>query len=309
MSDHKDKNTLKEWQGPSWPNNPVMGNAGIGHADTSPRPDTSTSVDGEVPSLSQSGHRMLMVTSPEEGTLRIDLGVPAQVGYDEVDTLLPYDGVRGVVHRSTWAKTGMFVARTEEDGWLSRPVGHEAALERATAISALIHPNTFGLKSQPRKVHFKQPVAEVKSNTLDYLVTLKTGQKIYLFVKNEETLGRPKTALVCAEIRRNLPKGYGFATISEATFPPNVRGNNNRMFLAKRFPDPAADARLEEVLEDLVDVPKFTIEELVFRCKLGPRQEDNGRAFDAILRSIADKKLAANVRALIHYPTVVERAA
>ena len=217
--------------------------------------------------------------------------------------------LRGVVHRSTWAKTGMFVASTEEDGGLPRPVGHESALERATAISALIHPNTFGLKSQPRKVYFKQPVAEVKSNTLDYLVTLKTGQKIYLFVKNEETLGRPKTALICAEIRRNLPEGYGFATVSEATFPPNVRGNHNRMFLAKRCPDPVADARLAEVLDDLVDVPKFTVEELVFRCKIGPRQADNGRAFDAILRAIADKKLAANVRDLIHYPTVLEHAA
>lgn len=307
MSDCKDKTTLKtnELECPAQ-RAPFEAGCEIGNADPAAQMKCQNIPDNSVASLR---HHMLMVSSNTEGTLRIELGAPKPFGYEQIDALLPYDGVRGVVHRTTWAKTGMVVASTEEDGWLPRPVGHESALERATAISALIHPNTFGLKSQPRKVYFKQPVAEVKSNTLDYLVTLKTGQKIYLFVKNDETLGRPKTALICAEIRRNLPEGYGFATISEATFPPNVRGNHNRMFLAKRCPDPAADARLAEVLDDLVDVPKFTVEELVFRCKLGPRQADNGRAFDAILRAIADKKLAANVRVLIHYPTVVEHAA
>ena len=307
MSDCKDKTTLNtdELDCPVQPSAFEVDRE-IGNADPAAQLKCQKMSDDTVVPF---GHHMLMVSSTTEGTLRIELGAPKPFGYEQIDALLPYDGVRGVVHRSTWAKTGMFVASTEEDGGLPRPVGHESALERATAISALIHPNTFGLKSQPRKVYFKQPVAEVKSNTLDYLVTLKTGQKIYLFVKNEETLGRPKTALICAEIRRNLPDGYGFATVSEATFPPNVRGNHNRMFLAKRCPDPVADARLAEVLDDLVDVPKFTVEELVFRCKIGPRQADNGRAFDAILRAIADKKLAANVRALIHYPTVVEHAA
>lgn len=203
----------------------------------------------------------------------------------------------------------MVVGRTDEDEGLPRPVGHESSVERATAISALIHPNTFGLKSQPRKVHFKRAVGDVKSNTLDYLLTLKTGEKIYLFVKNEESLGLPKAALICAEIRRNLPAGYGFAVISEASYPRHMRGNNDRMFLAKRVADPVADDRLMEVLNDMIDVPKFTIEELVFRCKLGPATADQGRAFDAILRAIADEKLSANRQELIHYPTVVGRAA
>lgn len=233
------------------------------------------------------------------------IGRPVHLGYENLDALLPYDGTRGVVGRSASAKTGAFVARTEEDGYIPRPVGHESGLERATAIRSLIHPNVFGLKCQPRKVVFSKTIEGLKSNTLDYLVTLKTGQKIYLYVKNEESLSKPKHALICEEIRMQLPSGYGFAAVSEAEFPPNVRGNNDRMFLAKRFPDPEADLSLRTVLNDLINVERFTIEELVFRCKMGPKNTDNGRAFDAVLRAIADHRLTANRRALIDYPTVL----
>ncbi|MFQ6777504.1 hypothetical protein V6Z69_20090 [Cereibacter sphaeroides] len=250
----------------------------------------------------------LEIDGGAEGRLSVTLGAAQRMGYRDLDALLPYDGVRGVVHRSTSAKTGMLVGRTGEDGHRPRPVGFESGLERATAISALIHPNTFGLKSQPRTVVFERPVGKVQSNTLDFPLTLRTGERYYLFVKNDDTLGRPKTALIGEQIRRNLPEGYGFAVISEATFPPTLRGNNERMFLAKRFPDPEADARLSEVLADLIDVTRFTVEELVFRCGIGPRKADQGRAFDAILRAIADGTLIANRRELIHYPTVLEAA-
>ncbi|WP_298260927.1 hypothetical protein [uncultured Litoreibacter sp.] len=239
------------------------------------------------------------------GYLRVLVGRPEYLGYENLDELLPYDGTRGVVGRSASAKTGAFVARTEEDGYIPRVVGHESSLERATAIRSLLHPNVFGLKCQPRKVYFSKPIAKLKSNTLDYLVTLKTGQKYYLYVKNEESLSKPKHALICEEIRKQLPAGYGFAAVSEAEFPPYVRGNNDRMFLAKRFPDPDADQRLLAVLSDLIDVDRFTVEELVFRCELGPKNTDKGRAFDAVLRAIADHKLVANRRELIDYPTVL----
>lgn len=250
----------------------------------------------------------LRIDDGNEGLVQLEFGEARALGYHNLDLMLPYDGTRGVVHRSAWAKTGMFVARTAEDGNLPRPVGFESSLERATAISALLHPNTYGLKSQPRKVQFEHPVENVKSNTLDYLVTLFTGQKYYLFVKNEEALGRPKTVLICQEIRRNLPAGYGFALISEANFPPIVRGNHERMFLAKRHPDPEADDRLASVLDEVIDVDRFTVEELVFRCAMGPRKSDQGRAFDAVLRAIADGKLYANRRELIDYPTVLGHA-
>jgi hypothetical protein len=88
-------------------------------------------------------------------------------------------------------------------------------------------------------------------------------------------------------------------------FPPQVRGNNDRMFLALRFPDVAADHRLHEVLNDLIDVDRFTVEELIFRCDFGPKKSDQGRGFDAVLRAIAGKRLIADRRLLIHYPTVL----
>ncbi|MEP3893226.1 MAG: hypothetical protein ABJN52_04455 [Litorimonas sp.] len=239
------------------------------------------------------------------GSLRVRVGRPVHLGYENLDELLPYDGTRGVVGRSASAKTGAFVARTKDDGFIPRVVGHESSLERATAIRALIHPNVCGLKCQPRKVYFSKTIEGLKSNTLDYLVTLKTEQRIYLYVKNEESLSKPKHALICEEIRMQLPAGYGFAAVSEAEFPPYVRGNNDRMFLAKRFPDPEADQRLLLALDDLINVDRFTVEELVFRCGLGPRNADSGRAFDAVLRAVADHKLVADRRELIDYPTVL----
>ncbi|MEP1535556.1 MAG: hypothetical protein ABJZ56_03530 [Paracoccaceae bacterium] len=239
------------------------------------------------------------------GSISVQVGRPVHLGYENLDELLPYDGTRGVVGRSASAKTGAFVARTEDDGFIPRVVGHESSLERATAIRALIHPNVCGLKCQPRKVHFSKTIEGLKSNTLDYLVTLKTEQRIYLYVKNEDSLSKPKHALICEEIRMQLPEGYGFAAVSEAEFPPYVRGNNDRMFLAKRFPDPEADQRLYSVLNDLINVDRFTVEELVLRCDLGPKNADKGRAFDAVLRAIADHRLVANRRELIDYPIVL----
>ncbi|CUH82673.1 hypothetical protein [Tropicibacter naphthalenivorans] len=230
-------------------------------------------------------------------------------GYDGIDQLLPYDGERNVVHRSAWAKTGFLVGRTEEDGGRPRVIGHESALERYVALNALLHPNTFGLKCQPRTVVFADPVGDVKSNTLDFLVTLKCGQQTYLYVKNEDNLSRPRHALICQQVRMALPAGVGFAAVSEVCFPAWRRGNLERLFLAKRFTDPEADARLVAVLNDNIDTPAFTVEELVFRCGLGPRTFDQGRAFDAVLRCVADRRLEQKHKGMIDYPTVMERAA
>lgn len=238
--------------------------------------------------------------------------LPKQIdieGYDGIDQLLPYDGERNVVHRSAWAKTGFLVGRTEEDGGRPRVIGHESALERYVALNALTHPNTYGLKCQPRTVEFAEPVGTVTRNTLDFLVTLKSGQQTYLYVKNKDNLSRPRQALICKQVRMALPAGVGFAPISEVGFPAWRRGNLERLFLAKRFTDPEADARLMAVLNDNIDTPAFTVEELVFRCGLGPRTFDEGRAFDAVLRFVADRRLEQKHKGTIDYPTVMERAA
>lgn len=41
---------------------------------------------------------------------------PTTLGYEGLEAILPYDGIRGTVHRSSYAKTGMLVGRTEQDG-------------------------------------------------------------------------------------------------------------------------------------------------------------------------------------------------
>jgi len=233
----------------------------------------------------------------------------AVVGYDGLDDLLPYDGKRGVVHRSAWAKTGILVGKTEEDDGRPRVIGHETGLERSVALDALVHPNTYGLKCQPRTVVFSEPVGKVKSNTLDFLITLRSGRQVYLYVKNEDSLSRPRHALICKQVRLSLPAGVGFAAISEVCFPAYRRGNLERMFLAKRFPDPEADTRLATVLNDIINTPSFTVDELVSRCEMGPRYSDQGRAFDAVLRFVANKRLKQKHAGMIDYPTVMERSA
>ena len=61
--------------------------------------------------------------------------------------------------------------------------------------------------------------------------------------------------------------------VRKVRFPPVVRGNNERLYLAKRDPDPEADARLAEVFYDLVNADRFTIEELVYPS--GPSSPTN----------------------------------
>ena len=121
-------------------------------------------------------------------------------------------------------------------------------------------------------------------------------------------LSRHETAFITQQIKLGLPEGYGFATISEASFHPQVRGNNERIFLAKRFPDPSACNRLADVLDDIVDVPEFSIEELVVRgAGAKASNKEKGRIFDAILRAIADGVLETDKTRLIDYPTRMRR--
>ena len=69
-----------------------------------------------------------------------------------------------------------------------------------------------------------------------------------------------------------------------------------------------ADDRLAEVLVDIIDVPEFSIEELVVRGvgAKAPKKE-MGRIFDAVLRAIADGILITDKARLIDYPTRVCR--
>ncbi|UTH48865.1 hypothetical protein KBW81_03430 [Loktanella salsilacus] len=270
-----------------------------------PETETTYADTAKVTSCETQESNSFVVEDDHGHSMYVDLAPRQEVFADNLEGMLLYDGLRGTVHRSHVAKTGMLVGRTEDDGGNPRPVGFESSLERATAIAFLLHPNTVGLKCQPRKVEFLEPVHKVASNTLDFLLTQRSGAKTYVFVKNEEALGLPKTALICQAIRKVLPEGYGFATISEATLPTIMRGNNERMFLAKRFPDPEADARLALVFNDILDVDRFTVNELVQRCQPGSRLADQGRIFDAILRAIADQKIATSRLEAIDYPTVL----
>lgn len=267
----------------------------------------SASETHDIDAMVRSG---LALTDAAGAEGQVELKRPFDLGgWQGMEDLLPYDGVRGTVHRSAVAKTGYFVGRTGEDGGAPRIMGHESGLERVVAMKTLLHPNTYGLKVQPKTVTFEESVGTVKSNTLDFLVVLRTGKKFYLYVKNADSLSHPRHALICEQIRLALPEGYGFATVSEANFPAFMRGNLERMFLAKRDPDPEADERLAWVLDDNIDTPCFTVEELVFRCGMGPRGRDKGRAFDAVLRFVADQKLKQKHREMIDYPSVMERAA
>lgn len=245
------------------------------------------------------------VSDAEGSLLKVEMEPLRRLDVESLGDLLPYDGIRNTVHRSIMAKTGKLVSQTPEDGNLPRPLGFESNLERSTAIACLLHPNTYGLKCQPRKVIFAEPVVGVQSNTLDFLVTTFSGAKTYLYVKNAASLSKPKYEAITRAIRMALPEGFGFAVISEDSFPPVVRGNNERMFLAKRFPDPTADERLSEVLDSIVDVERFTVNELIIRCQPGVRNADRGRSFDAVLRAIADRRLIAPNLEIIDYPTVL----
>lgn len=237
---------------------------------------------------------------------RAGLGSAIALSYANLDHILPYDGERNTVRRSTSAKTGMLLGATLEDRGVGRPIGFESSLERACALYALLNPNTYGLKCQPRRVIFKGKVHDSTSNTLDFLLRLKTGERYYLFVKNQESLDRAQTGDIIEAIREMLPEGHGLALISEAAFSPSMRGNLERMFIAKRLDDPEADERLARIAaSELSDQVAFTVEELVMLCVTSRSRVEQGRYFDAILRAIADHRLQAQPHSTLDYHSVL----
>lgn len=109
-----------------------------------------------------------------------------------VTGVLPFDGVRNPGSRSSTSHKVWFGYRTPANDWKHRLGICESAAEFAVALEALMLPNTYDVKFQPMTVQFELD-GKKRHYTHDLLVVYKCGYRQLIFVRNEQSLKKPKT--------------------------------------------------------------------------------------------------------------------
>ena len=116
----------------------------------------------------------------------------SKIELEAIHGVLPFRGVRNPGSHSSVSHRIWFTYRTTANDWqLELGIG-ESAAEVATGHEALIAPTTHDVVFQPLTVSFRYE-GRSRNYTHDLLVTNRNGHRRLIFVRNENSLGKPET--------------------------------------------------------------------------------------------------------------------
>jgi hypothetical protein len=222
---------------------------------------------------------------------------------DQIYGALPFDGVRNPGFRSSSSHTIWFPYKTAANDWQSKVAICESAAEAAVGIETLIAPETEDVMFQPLTVKF-QVDGRRREYTHDLLITLKSGHRRLVFVRNGESLTKPKTWREIEAIRQATPPtaANDMIVVNADDYSRQRRENLFRMHEMLQDVDQEADALVLFVAKNLKTLWK--IEDLFPHVALPQR-----RVFRACYRLIARKKMIANMDNVILETSRVQVAA
>ena len=122
-------------------------------------------------------------------TVKLPKAPPVKIG--DLHGVLPFDGVRNPGSRSATSHTVWLTYKTPANSWKPKVGICESAAEAAVALEALMSPDTNDIRFQPHTVEF-QLDGKRRRYTHDLLVVSKSGHRRLVFVRNEESLSKPK---------------------------------------------------------------------------------------------------------------------
>jgi hypothetical protein len=228
--------------------------------------------------------------------------VPA-IKLDQIHGVLPFDGVRNPGFRSATSHTIWLTYRTAANDWRPKVGVCESAAEAAVAHDVLLDPDVYDVAFQPLKVEFELD-GESREYTHDLLITQINGHRRLVFVRNEESLTKPKTWREIAAISDATPPtaANDMIVMSADDYSRQRRENLFRMHEMVQESDQEADDRVLSIAENLKSL--WQIKDIFPHSAL-PQQ----RAFRACYRLIARKKLIVNLDHVIHETSRVQVAA
>lgn len=214
----------------------------------------------------------------------------APITLDEIRGVLAYDGVRNPSSRSNTSYKVFMPYRTPANDWVPKIGIAESAAEAAVAMQMLMSPATHDLHFQPLSVEFEDEDGAIRTYTHDLLVTFRCGHRRLVFVRNENSLEKPRTAAQIQAIIRATPKSAAddLIVVNADDYTRQRRENLLRMHLFMSRPDWEADdvvwqtARKMRILYHMKDLfPHVPVSQ--------------ARAFGACHRLVAQGLLQANL--------------
>jgi len=222
---------------------------------------------------------------------------------DPIHGVLPFDGVRNPGSRSASSHTIWFPYKTPANDWQPKIAICESAAEAAVAHEALISPDTYDIQFQPQTVRF-QIDGKSRQYTHDLRITLKNGYRRLVFVRNGESLSRPKTWREIEAICQATPPtaANDMIVVNADDYSRQRRENLFRLHEMIQEIDPEADELVLSTARNLKTL--WQMEDLFPHVTL-----PQSRVFRACLRLIARKKMIANMDNVILETSLVQVAA
>lgn len=212
----------------------------------------------------------------------------------QIHGVLPFDGLRNPGFRSSVAHRIWLTYRTAANGFQPKVGIAESAAEAAVAHELLIDPNLYDLRFQPLTVHFRDTMGKRRCYTHDLLATFVDGRRRLIFVRNSDSLAKPRTWRDIEAIQAATPKDAAddMIIVNAGDFSRQRRENLFRLHEAIQSPDEETD---ETVLWTARNHKKLWLMRDLFPLVDLPQ----GVVFRSCYRLIARGRLLANLDQVI----------
>ena len=218
--------------------------------------------------------------------------------------VLPFDGVRNPSSRSNTSQKVFLTYRTAANNWQPKIGIAECAAEAAVGLEAVMSPAIYDVAFQPLTVHFRDEDGVARSYTHDLLITFQDGRRRLIFVRNEESLKKPRTQRQISAILAATPKHAAdeMILVNANDYSRQRRDNLMRMHYFVFHPDAEADEAVLEAAQ--------TLKSFYYMKDLFPHAPVSvPRAFAACYRLVARGALRANLDHVLWENSRIEVAA
>jgi hypothetical protein len=200
--------------------------------------------------------------------------------------VLPFAGHRNPLTRSNTARKVSMALPTAATNGVPRVYHFDSAAEAAVALDVLLDPEIYGLEVQlPAIPYFCSTSKKTRHHSFDLRLTFRDGFRRVVFVRNRQSLKKPKTQVEIDDIFRSIPPDFAddSVPVDGDDYTRDYRDNLFRLWHCVRKSDPVADAHVAEMAQR---VPYWFLKDLIKQCDLYP-----ARAWQAAMRLIARRVL------------------
>ena len=225
------------------------------------------------------------------------------INLDQITGVLPFDGVRNPGFRSATSHRIWLTYKTPANDWQPKVGICESGAEAAVAYEAFLDEDLYDIRFQPFSVEYEFEGAP-RSYNHDLLVTLVNGHRRLVFVRNGESLSKPKTWREIEKIAAATPANAADDMIVVCADDYSRQRRENLFRMQEMVQDVDSDAD-ETVLHAARNLRTLWFMEDLFPHVALPQR----RVYRACYRLIARKKLIANMDHVIHEKSRVQVAA